>query len=60
MGKDSVVECVKESGAVKAYTSMTVVGSGKFDSPRTGIVRKNCDFFSGKYLRFLYYSLKTR
>lgn len=41
MGRDSVVECVKESGTVKAYTSMTVVGGGKFDSPRTGIVRVN-------------------
>lgn len=38
MGKDSVVECVNESGSVKAYTSMTVVANGKFDSPRTGIV----------------------
>lgn len=39
MGRDSVIECVTESGAVKAYTSMTVVANGKFDSPRTGIVR---------------------
>lgn len=39
MGKDSVVECVNESGSVKAYTSWTVVSNGKFDAPRTGIVR---------------------
>lgn len=38
MGRDSVVECLSESGSIKAYTSMTVVGNGKFDSPRTGIV----------------------
>jgi hypothetical protein len=38
MGGDAVVECVKESGSVKAYASMTVVGNGKFDSPRTGVV----------------------
>lgn len=38
MGRDSVVECVSQSGSVKAYTSMTVAGAGKYDSPRTGIV----------------------
>lgn len=38
MGKDSVVECINESGSVKAYTSWTVVANGKFDAPRTGIV----------------------
>jgi hypothetical protein len=38
MGRDSVVECVKESGTIKAYTSWTIVGPGKYDSPRTGIV----------------------
>lgn len=38
MGKDSVVECLSESGSVKAYTSMTVVSNGNFDSPRAGIV----------------------
>lgn len=38
MGRDSVVECLVEAGSVKAYTSMTSVGNGKFDAPRTGIV----------------------
>jgi DOMON domain len=38
MGRDSVVECINESGSVKAYTSMTVVANKKYDSPRTGIV----------------------
>jgi hypothetical protein len=45
MGRDSVVECVKESGTIKAYTSWTVVGPGKYDSPRTGVVRKFNDIF---------------
>lgn len=38
MGRDSVVECISESGSVKAYMSWTVVANGKFDAPRTGIV----------------------
>jgi hypothetical protein len=40
MGRDSVVECLNESGSVKAYTSLTEVGNGKYDAPRTGIVSK--------------------
>lgn len=40
MGKDSVVECINESGSVKAYMSWTSVANGKFDAPRTGIVRR--------------------
>lgn len=38
MGRDSVVECLVEAGTVRAYSSMTLVAGGKFDSPRTGIV----------------------
>lgn len=38
MGKDSVVECLSESGSIKAYSSMTVAANGRYDSPRTGIV----------------------
>lgn len=38
MGRDSVVECVSQSGSVKAFTSWTVAGAGKYDAPRTGIV----------------------
>lgn len=38
MGDDSVIECINESGAVKAYTSYTSVRDGKFDSSRQGIV----------------------
>lgn len=38
MGRDSVIECVNEAGAVKAYASWTIVESGKFDAMRTGIV----------------------
>jgi hypothetical protein len=40
MGDDSVVECINESGSVKAYTSWTIAGAGKFDSSRNGIVRR--------------------
>lgn len=63
MGRDSVVECVNEQGAVKAYTSWTIKENGKFDSPRTGVVSVQtislnlsflynliCPFFSPKTL----------
>jgi len=47
MGKDAVVECVNEAGSVRAYTSATVVGSGKFDAPRTGISQNSIKLLEG-------------
>lgn len=37
MGDDSVIECINEVGAVKAYSSYTTVGE-KFDAQRVGVV----------------------
>ncbi|CRL00019.1 CLUMA_CG013306, isoform A [Clunio marinus] len=48
MGKDSVVECVNESGSVKAYTSWTIVSNGKFDAPRTGIPQNSIRLIEGR------------
>lgn len=39
MGDDAVIECINESGNVKAYASYTIVQSGKYDSSRN-LVRK--------------------
>lgn len=38
MGRDSVVECINDANSVRAYSSYTVVGGGKYDSPREGVV----------------------
>ncbi|KAG5675626.1 hypothetical protein PVAND_005515 [Polypedilum vanderplanki] len=48
MGDDSVVECVNESGSIKAYTSWTTVGGGKFDSSRNGIAQNIVNLREGK------------
>lgn len=39
MGDDSVIECINEVGAVKAYASYTTVGD-KYDAQRAGVVSK--------------------
>lgn len=38
MGDDSVMECIYDSGSVRALSSWTVVSNGKFDAPRNGVV----------------------
>lgn len=38
MGQDSVIECVKENGAVKIYTSITRAAPGDYGSRRSNVV----------------------
>lgn len=38
MGDDSVMECIYDTGSIKALNSWTIVQSGKFDAPRAGVV----------------------
>ena len=44
MGRDSVVECVYEGGAVKSYASWTTSGAGNYGSPRVDVVSVNFKF----------------
>lgn len=48
MGRDSVVECISQSGSVKAFTSWTVVANGKFDAPRTGVSQSIIRLIEGR------------
>lgn len=41
MGKDSVMECVPEGGAINVYSSYTTSGSGNYGAPRTNVVSIN-------------------
>jgi hypothetical protein len=38
MGDDSVMECIYDSGSVRAMSSWTIVANGKYDAPRNGVV----------------------
>lgn len=49
MGDDSVMECIYESGSVRAVSSWTTVGSGKFDAPRSGVPQNIVQLRQGRF-----------
>lgn len=47
MGNDLVIECINDAG-VKAFTSWTTVGSGKFDASRNGVPQNIINLKEGR------------
>ncbi|XP_070501842.1 putative ferric-chelate reductase 1 homolog [Chironomus tepperi] len=49
MGDDSVVECIYDSGSVRAMVSHTIVANGKFDAPRSGVPQNIVQLREGRF-----------
>ena len=59
MGNDSVVECVKENGELKLYSSWTVVKNRRYSATREEVVSEKLNFHVKTASDLIPYSHKT-